>query len=71
MNINEMKENLFKCVLANDLRIYSGTAWLYINAVTDYVAHTMPARLTANYQENNWGRIMHGHPMVDAIYKRL
>ena len=70
-NVIEMKENLFKCVLANDLRIYNGTAWLYINAVTDYVAHTMPARLTANYQENNWGRIMHGHPMVDAIYKKL
>jgi len=39
--------------------------WGFINAVSDYVGHATPARLTENYAENNWGRIMNGHAIFD------
>ena len=70
-NINTMKANLFTCYQMPDISQYKGTVWGVINAATDLVAHVTPARLTSNYQENNWNRIMTGHPFVDNLYKSL
>jgi len=70
-NINQMKANLFTCYDMPDISQYKGTVWGVINAATDMVAHMAPARMTEKYQENNWGRIMGGHPFVDTLYKNL
>lgn len=70
-NVQTMKENLFRCLKAPDLTQYKGTAWGVINAVTDFADHAPPVRLTNNYQENNWGKIMIGHPVVDNFYSML
>lgn len=35
--------------------------------MSDMVGHTAPRRMTSNYQENNWGRIMDGHAMMDKM----
>lgn len=70
-NILDMKEELFRCYMMPDITQFKGTAWGLINAATDMAAHSIPKRLTESYQENNWGKIMTGHPLVDEIYKRV
>ena len=70
-NINELKLNLFKCYAQPDIAKFHGTGWGIVNAATDLVAHTAPARLTANYQANNFGKIVTGHPFVDNLYNRI
>ena len=66
-NVQDAKDQFMVCYFAPDLNAFRGTAWGMINACTDYVAHTEPARKTANYEANNWNRIMDGHPLVDQI----
>lgn len=70
-NVLDMKEELFRCYNMKDIVQFKGTAWGLINAATDMVAHSMPKRLTASYQENNWEKIMTGHPFVDAVMQRV
>lgn len=70
-NIISMKENIFNKYQSADISKFKGTAWGVINAVTDFAAHTAPARVTDTFQENNWGRIIGGHPIVDAFYKKV
>ena len=70
-NVELLKANLFKCYAMPDISQYRGTVWGVINAATDLVAHVAPARMTNTYQENNWGKIMSGHPFVDALYKNI
>lgn len=70
-NINTIKTNFISCLNAPDLDNFKGTAWAAINAASDLVCHSMPNRLSKNYQENNWFRIMNGHSFVDEMYKRL
>lgn len=70
-NINTLKANLFACYDMPDIKQYRGTAWGIINACADLADHVTPARLTANYRENNWGKVMTGHPFVDAFYNKL
>lgn len=70
-NINELKMNLFNCYAQPDIARFHGTGWGIINAATDLVAHTPPARLSANYQANNFGKIVTGHPFVDNLYNRI
>lgn len=70
-NIKSMKANLFRCYAMPDISQYRGTVWGVINAATDMAAHIAPNRLTQKYQENNWGRIITGHPFVDALYDKL
>lgn len=70
-NVLDMKEELFRCYMMPDITQFKGTAWGLINAATDMAAHSVPKRLTESYQENNWGKIMTGHPFVDEVYKRV
>ena len=39
--------------------------------MSDMVGHNAPRRQTANYWENNWGRIMDGHAMMDKMASLL
>ena len=52
-------------MFAPDLMKFLNTKWGFLNAVSDYVGHASPARVTESYAENNWGRIMNGHPIMD------
>lgn len=70
-NIEAIKSNLFKCYDAPDLNNFRSTKYGALMAVTDLVAHSSPNRITKNWQENNWGKIMIGHPIVDEFYKRI
>ena len=70
-NIISLKDNIFKRYDSPDISQFRGTAWGVVNAVSDFAAHTQPARMTTTFQENNWGRIIGGHPVVDAFYKKV
>lgn len=66
-NIKRNKDQFMACVFAPDLAKFVGTAWGVINAAADFVGHTAPSRNTKSYAENNWNRIMDGHPLVDRV----
>lgn len=70
-NIEYLKKAFFNCLKAPDISKFSGTAWAVINAASDFVCHSRPIRQTESYQENNWSKIMDGHPILDAFYTQL
>ena len=57
------------CYFAPDIKKFRGTAWGVINAASDLATHSMPHRNTKNYAENNWGRVMDGHAIIDKTVK--
>lgn len=70
-NINNIKTTLFNCLAALDIQQYKDTAYGKMMAVTDFADHSKPNRMTAKYYENRWGKIITGHPFVDAMYTQI
>ena len=70
-NAEYMKDSILQCYMAPDLNNFRNTKFGALMAVTDMVAHVAPNRVTQSYAENNWGKIMTGHPVVDEFYKRI
>jgi len=70
-NVEQLKETFYVCYHMPDIAQFRNTQWGVINAMADMAGHTAPARRTDTYQENNWGRIMVGHPFVDAVVKKM
>ncbi len=66
-NVKKAKESFMICYLRPDIAKFLHTGWGVVNAMSDMVTHTAPRRHTATYQENNWGRIMDGHKMLDRM----
>lgn len=66
-NAEKAREEYMICYFRPDIAQFLGTAWGALNAMSDMVGHSAPRRQTANYQENNWGRIMDGHVMMDKF----
>ena len=66
-NIQKLKDDYMVCYFAPDIMKFRGTAWGAVNAMSDMISHNAPRRKTANYRENNWGRIMDGHVMLDKF----
>ena len=54
-----------KCYEADDLANFKGTAFGVVNAVSDFVAHGKPMRMTDSYFGNLFGKVMNGHPVLD------
>lgn len=67
----QQKEKFMICYFAPDIAKFRGTAWGALNAMTDMIAHMPPARESKNFAENNWGRIMAGHSLVDQMASML
>ena len=63
--IQEAKNEIIICTLAPDLVKFVNTKWGFVNAVSDYVGHSIPSRKTKNWQENRWGNIIGGHELLD------
>lgn len=59
------KEEIIICTLRPDLAQFLGTKWGFVNAVSDFIGHSEPARMTQNYDENRWGNIIGGHWLLD------
>ena len=66
-NVKSLKDEFMICYFAPDIQQFRNTAWGMVNAMSDLVTHNAPKRKTANYRENNWGRIMDGHILMDKI----
>ncbi len=66
-NVEKAREEYMICWFAPDILKFRNTAWGALNAMSDMVGHTAPKRMTNKYQENNWGRIMDGHVMLDKF----
>ena len=56
---------------APDLVDLPRNAWRVINAVSDHATHAQPLRMTKNYQENLFDKVITGHPMTDKAMKLL
>lgn len=69
--IDMLKQTVFACLMADDIKQYRGTAYSVMMAATDFADHSSPLRETANYRENRWAQIMVGHPFVDQMYKQV
>lgn len=70
-NVKAVRDEYMICYFAPDILKFKGTAWGALNAMSDMVSHNAPRRMTSNYQENNWGRIMDGHAMMDKMASLL
>lgn len=70
-NAQTAKDQIIACYLAPDIAKFLNTKYGLLNAVSDWCGHATPARQTKNYQENNWGRIMVGHPVFDKAFYML
>lgn len=59
------KDEIIVCAFRPDLAQFLNTKWGFVNAVSDYVGHSEPARRTKNFEENRWGNIIGGHWLFD------
>lgn len=66
-NIKKLRDEYMVCYFAPDLVKFRNTAWGAYNAMSDMITHNAPLRKTENYRENNWGRLMDGHVMMDKM----
>ena len=70
-NAETNRSGLIRCYNAEDLANFVGTQWGVMNAVSDFATHVAPNRMTDTYWENNWGKVMEGHPVIDKAYDLL
>ena len=70
-NMKKARNDMMVCYYMPDIRKFNGTQWGLINAVADYCDHTAPMRNTQGYAENNFSRVVMGHPMLDFVTKKL
>ena len=70
-NAETNRSNLIRCYGMDDIKKFEGTQWGVYNAVTDFATHIAPARMTDTYWENNWGKIIDGHPTIDKAVELL
>ncbi len=69
-NVIELRtELLARYNNAPDLQNFRGTAWGFVNAVSDFVTHTQPKRQTDTYQERMFEKVVNGHPVIDLATK--
>ena len=59
------KSEIVACMLRPDLAQFANTKWGFINAVSDYIGHSAPVRMTKNFAENRWGSIIGGSAVLD------
>lgn len=62
------KSEIVVCMMRPDVAQFLNTKWGFINAVSDYVGHSDPVRRTKNFEENRWGNIIGGHPLLDKAF---
>lgn len=70
-NMMQLRNEFYRCYEMPDIKQFQNTAWGAVNAMSDMVGHMTPARKTATYKENRWGKIMNGHPLMDALLTKI
>lgn len=70
-NMQKAKTEFMVAYYMPDIEKFRNTAWGLLNATSDWMSHSSPQRNTSTYQERNFERIIYGHPILDALYKRV
>jgi phage/plasmid-like protein (TIGR03299 family) len=70
-NVSRARVELLRRYDRPDIRRFRGTAWGALNAVGDFAAHVGPVKYTPMYRENQFARIVDGHPLLDRAYDML
>lgn len=71
-NILSLRENLSnRFYYAPDMKWMENTPWKMLSAVSDFVCHNPPLRISDTYKENNFDRILSGHALIDQAYDIL
>jgi len=70
-NLKQRSDLIHRYFDAPDLSILPKNAWRVINAVSDHATHAQPLRMTKNYRENLFDKVITGHPMTDKAMKLL
>lgn len=70
-NMQKAKQEFMVAYYMPDIAKFRNTAWGLLNATSDWMSHTSPQRNTPTYQERNFERIICGHPILDAIMKKV
>ena len=66
-SVKRLKDEYMVCYFRPDIAQFIDTAWGAVNAMSDMITHSAPLRQTETYRENNWGKIMDGHIMLDKM----
>ena len=67
-NVKDMRNGLIYCMISPDILKFKGTAWNFVQAASDWSTHSAPKRMTANYQENNFSKVLDGNVVLDTVY---
>ena len=70
-NVKDLRDSFMVCVFAPDIAKFRGTAWNGIQAIADLTSHMNPRRVTNTYEANRWGKIIDGHPLVNAFVESV
>lgn len=65
---NKRKHILNKYNSAYDLKIFNGTAYQFVNAVSDAVTHNFPDKSTKNYNEALFASVIKGNYLIDKSF---
>ena len=69
--VAEINNNYIKCYNEDDIKQFKNTAYGALNAFIDLINHKEPVRVTTNYYENSWNKLINGHPYIDTFHKML
>lgn len=70
-NMQKAKTEFMVAYYMPDIEKFRNTAWGIVNAASDWIGHSSPQRNTSTYQERNFERIIYGHPILDALFKKV
>jgi len=72
LNITEKRaELMYRYQEAPDLRDIEKSGYRFLNAVSDFVTHSEPLRLTKSYKENLFMNVVDGHAFMDKAYEMI
>ena len=66
-NILQFKNQFWTAYSMPDIQQFEDSAWKAVNAMSDIVTHAAPQRASVTYNENRWGKLMDGHPIMDQF----
>lgn len=70
-NALRLRHSLYSAWDRDNISNFKFTAWGVINAVSDFVTHTPPARITAVSQQRLFEKIIDGHDMIDTALQMI
>lgn len=68
-NNEASRQSLIVAYNMADIAQFYGTAWGLLNAAADVAGHSAPQRASANWEQNNFERILAGRTVLDQVSK--